>query len=130
MSFVRVTHTIGDLASDLRTIAVEASPTMAKVVRKNAIAGNRIAREFASQQHTMNSNYDIHYPRAFSAEARSPLSWEYGPDASKPQGGMSFERGSRNQPPHLDLARSADIIAPRLASEVLDAVADLFWPGA
>jgi hypothetical protein len=27
-----------------------------------------------------------------------------------PQGGMSFEFGSRNQPPHLDLNRSADII--------------------
>ena len=43
-------------------------------------------------------------------------------DVAKPQGDMSFERGSRNQPPHLDLNRSADVIGPQLG-QVADAMA-------
>lgn len=36
------------------------------------------------------------------------------PDPSKPQGGMSFEYGSANQPPHLDGQRALDELAPRI----------------
>lgn len=124
---VNVTHTIGDLARDLADIPVEAVKQSAVIVRKNAQRGNKIAKDFASQQHTMHGDTDIHYPKSFSAELRTALSWEYGPDASKMQGGMSFEFGSRNQPPHLDLARSADIIGPALADDVRDMLDRLFW---
>jgi hypothetical protein len=54
-------------------------------------------------------------------------SGEYGPDIARPQGGMSFEYGSRNQPPHLDLARSADLIGPSTVGEVGRMVDRLFW---
>lgn len=124
---IRVTSTLGDLAADLRTIATEAKPTMARVVRKNAEQGNRLAKDFAKESAGSHGKL---YHLAFSAESRTPLSWEYGPDEAMPQGGMSFEGGSRNQKPHLDLARSADIVGPALAVEVGKAVADLFWPGA
>lgn len=124
---IKVTHHIDDLASDLRTIAVEVTPTMAKTLRAEARLGNELAKGFAKVSAGRHGKL---YPNAFSAEARGPLSWEYGPDSAKPQGGMSFEHGSRNQPPHLDLAKSADIIATRLGEAVLNDVDDLFWPGA
>lgn len=130
---ITVTSTLGDLAADLRTIAAKAEPTLAKVVRKDAIEGNRIARAFASEQHTMHSAIDVPYQESFSAEAHGPLSWVYGPtDNGVPHGGSQatgYELGSRKQRPHLDLARSQDIIGPKFASDVLDAADGLFWPG-
>jgi hypothetical protein len=124
---VRVIHHIDDLASDLRTIAVEAMPTMARTVAEEARLGNELAKGYARKSA---GKHGKHYPNAFSAERRGLLSWEYGPDSAMPQGGMSFEFGSRNQPPHLDLAKSADIIAARFGEAVLNDVDDLFWPGA
>jgi hypothetical protein len=47
-----------------------------------------------------------------------------------PQGDMSFERGSRNQPPHHDIAQGADRhgaddLQRRVSAHVLG---KLFWP--
>ena len=74
------------------------------------------------------------YPRACTWEASSfagfggaAYSAEYGPDSARPQGGMSFEFGSRNQPPHLDLAKSADLIGPVMAKEAGDMIDGWFW---
>jgi len=125
--YVRVTHHIDDLASDLRTIATEVNLVMAKTVREEARLGNNLAKGFAKKSA---GSHGKHYPSSMSAEMVSALSWEYGPEDGKRQGGMSFERGSRNQPPHLDLAKSADIIGPRLGGAILNDVGDLFWPGA
>jgi hypothetical protein len=41
---------------------------------------------------------------------------------------MSFEYGSRNQPPHLDLNKSADLIGPQLAKDAGNLLDSLFWP--
>lgn len=124
MATVRVIGGVGDLARDCRKIATTARADMAKVVRRNAERGNKIARGYAKESAGAHGK---HYHRAFSAEAVTPLAWEYGPDASKPQGGMSFERGSRNQPPHNDLAKSLDLIAPKFAQDVHNLPDDWFW---
>lgn len=121
---VRVVHSVGDLAADLAGIAAEMPVKGAELVRDEAKRGNRIAAQFARESA---GKHGKHYPRAFSAEAVTLLSWEYGPDAAKRQGGMSFEWGSRNQPPHLDLNRSADIVGPAFADAVGDMVDGLFW---
>lgn len=132
---VRVTHDIGDLAGDLDTIAARAPIELARVVRDDAHEGNRIAKAFASEQHTMNSDIDEPYAQSFTAEQLGPLSWVYGPeDDGIPHGGSQatgYEFGSRNQSrPHLNLDRSTDIIGPQFADDVLDCGAGLFWPGA
>lgn len=124
---ITVTSSLGDLAADLRTIATESTSTMARVLAKNARQGRNLARDFAR---VSAGAHGTHYPTAITTERRSALSWEYGPDSAMPQGGMSFEYGSRNQKPHLDLNKSADIVGPALAFEVGKAVGDLFWPGA
>jgi hypothetical protein len=43
-----------------------------------------------------------------------------------PQGGMSFEYGSRNQPPHLDGLHALDTIGPRVES-MFDAAAGVLF---
>jgi len=120
---VTVTHSIGDLAADLAQIPPVAVKDMAAVVRKNAREGNKIAKAFAKESAGVHGK---HYHKRFSAEMLSALSWEYGPEG-RPQGEMSFEYGSRNQPPHLDLAKSADLIGPAFAKDVGDKIDRWFW---
>lgn len=129
---VIVTDTIGDLVSDLAAIPPKAAKDMMGCVRDGARAGNEIAKTSAKRTA---GEHGKHYHRAFSSDVRRPFfgfgaavySAEYGPDAAKRQGAMSFERGSRNQPPHLDLAKSADVIGPIFAREVRKLPDGWFW---
>lgn len=125
---IRVTGDVSDLAADLKMLATRTRPEMSKVVRDAAQNGNRHARAFASEQHTMWSDVDADYPAAFTVEAITPLKFEYGPDASRPQGSKAsgYEFGSINQAyPHLDLARSADIVAVEYPMDVDDKLREL-----
>jgi hypothetical protein len=117
-------------ASDIRTLAVDlgnvpgrATRSVAHAVEVVAKRGTTLARDFARESA---GHHGWHYPYAITSERRDTLglTWVYGPDVSMPQGGMSFEFGSRNQPPHLDLNRSADIIGTELAPKVMDAIED------
>lgn len=128
---VRVIHGIDDLAKDLRQVAVRAPRDMRAVVREGAMVGNSVARDNARRTA---GSHGKHYHKAFSWELSSYYGFgggsivgEYGPDASKPQGGMSFEGGSRNQPAHNDLAKSADLIAPAFFREVRELPDRWFW---
>lgn len=130
---VRVKSGIDDLASDMAAIGPRAAKIMTGVVREGLKTGNGLAKDFARES---SGRAGKHYPKSFTTEMHGRLSaltggalisGEYGPDESGPQGGMSFEHGSRNQKPHLDLARSADIIAPVFGREVLTRIDELFW---
>lgn len=131
MATVRVTGGLGDLARDMKAIAVRVRPDMRGVVRDGLRVGTMLAKENARRS---SGTHGKHYPKSITSEMHSGLglfgnsiSGEYGPDSSRPQGGMSFEFGSRNQPPHLDLARSADVISPSFARSVDDQVGEWFW---
>lgn len=129
---VHVSNTLDDLSSDLLKIARGVRPEMAVVVRDSVREGAKIAR--ANAKRTAGT-HGKHYPRSITAEMRRDLGLfgntivgEYGPDANKMQGGMSFERGSRNQPPHNDLAKSADVIGSEFELKVNLRVSRWFWP--
>ena len=132
MTSIHVTSSLDALQADLLKIKAEARPVMRGTVHEAIKVGNDVAKDFARRSAGAHGK---HYPRAFSAEMKrdfngfgaSIISGEYGPDIAKPQGGMSFEFGSRNQKPHLDLARSADLIGGSFAREALDRVDGLFW---
>lgn len=122
-------HGIDDLAGDMRRIATKAPVDLTRVVREGARVGADVARQNARRTA---GRHGKHYPKSITSEMRTSLfggtySAEYGPDASRPQGRMSFEFGSRNQPPHLDLAKSADLIGPAFAQEVGRTVEGWFW---
>lgn len=122
---IRVTDTLDDLESDLKKIARQAPRDMVRTVRANAQRGNRLAKNFARESA---GEHGKHYHKAFSFEAISPLVWEYGPDSAMPQGGMSFEGGSMNQPAHNDLEKSQDITGPMFAKDVSRLADHWFWP--
>ncbi len=113
---------IHDLAADYGRVPVLATARVDRAVEDVAEDGNRIASGFARESA---GDHGKHYHAAFTVERERAGTWVYGPDAARPQGGMSFEFGSRNQPPHLDLNRSADIIGPDLSRQVGDAVEDV-----
>lgn len=131
--YVAVTSTLENLEKDFRTIARQAPAKFRGVVREGVKTGNQVAKDLARQSEGSHGKY---YHRAFTWEMSSGFSGfgsdiysgVYGPDAAFPQGGMSFEWGSRNQKPHLDLNKSADLIGPSFAQEVRDAAGSLFWP--
>jgi hypothetical protein len=129
---VRVRHSIGRLAADMADIPARARVDMRATVREGIKVGNTVARDNAKRSSGAHGKL---YPKAFTTEMHGVVSFggvngisgEYGPDPAFPQGGMSFEFGSRNQKPHLDLARSADIIGPAFAGEVRRLPDRWFW---
>jgi hypothetical protein len=127
---ISVDSTLGDLESDLRKVAVNAPRAFRKVVADNTRAGNNLAKALARQSAGSHGKY---YYRSFTTTLSNFPSFglyvgEYGPDSELPQGGMSFEHGSRNQPPHLDLNKSADLTGPTFADQAAEALYGLFWP--
>lgn len=124
MSTILVFHRIGALERDMRAIPPRAMRDMRSTVRDGLEAGNTVAKDFAKSSAGAHGK---HYHKAFGWEMTGPLEGEYGPNAAMPQGGMSFEFGSRNQKPHLDLAKSADLIGPSFAREVHHLPDKWFW---
>lgn len=119
-----------DLESDLGKIPVQLRREAPKVVRKNIKEGNRLAKGFASEQHTMFGDTDIEYPPSFTTEMTGKTTGMYGPDAAIGDGSQAsgYEFGSVNSPPHYDLARSVDAIVPEFHLDTEDMLGDLFWP--
>lgn len=130
MDVVRVIGGVNDLARDMRAIPLTTVREARRIVTEGARAGTMLARDFARSSA---GRHGKHYHRSITYEVNRSLfggagiSAEYGPEVGRLQGGMSFEFGSRNQPPHLDLNRSADIIAPAFGQEVRQMVDGLFW---
>jgi hypothetical protein len=121
---VRVTNTdLHDLAGDLRGVAQDVKRKMPGVVRDAAQRGNRNARAFASEDHTMHSDVDVDYPKSFTVERRGPMTYEYGPDAALPEGSKApgYEWGSVNQASaHRNLDRARDLDAVEFPMDVSD----------
>lgn len=120
MARVRVIHSIGDLASDMRGITVGFARKAPGIVARNAREGNKIAQGFAKER---SGRHGKSYWKRLSAEAIGPLTWEYGPH----DGGTPVGAGYRNGPPNLDLPNSADIIGPKFAADVTDTADGMFW---
>lgn len=121
---ISVRHSLGDLRRDCERITLKAPSELRKVVRDSLRDGERLARENARR--TARS-HGKHYPKSITSEMTGLLRGEYGPDSARPQGGMSFEYGSRNQKPHLDLNRSADEVGFTFALAVRNKASGFFW---
>lgn len=131
---IHVRHHLGDLSADLLRIHKEAPAQINSVVRDGVKAGTVLAKDFAT---ATSRKHAKKYPATMSPQMNRPrrslfggtfYSGEYGP---QPRGqgllGSILENGSRNNPAHLNLARSADIIGRQFPREVGDALDRLFW---
>ncbi|HET7386850.1 MAG TPA: hypothetical protein VFJ19_09345 [Nocardioidaceae bacterium] len=112
---------LADLARDLHKAAAELPERTAAVVEHAAVNLKNGWRENARRSA---GKHGKHYPASIGYDElrrNGGNVWtDVGPDSSMPQGGMSFEYGSRNQPPHLDGNRAADVEAPRFLKAMGD----------
>jgi len=121
---VRVISSLGGLSKALASKPRELRTGAGRVAREAANDGQKTARRIAIRTA---GKHGKHYPKAITVERLGASVYEYGPDSALPQGGMSFEGGSRNQPPHLDIAHSYDLMKPSLHRSVDSLLDGLFW---
>ena len=124
---------IGDLAKDIAAIPRKVAKDCQATVREGAKVGNRVAKDFARETSRKHAKL---YPGTFTTQVATPFhgfgassySAEYGPE-HRGQGELAgiLENGSRNNKPHLNLARSADLIGPAFAQEVRALPDKWFW---
>lgn len=111
------TREVKQLARDLQNAKMRVQTGARRELRKGA---QSLERRWRSNARRSAGSHGKHYPDAITAEQVGPLAFEVGPESARPQGGMSFEYGSRNQPPHLDGNRAADVVFPRVARNMAD----------
>lgn len=92
-------------------------------------AADDLKTDWVANARATSGQHGKYYPDAITAEPKfgiGSISAEVGPEEGRPQGGMGmgFEYGSRNQPPHMDGNRAADVHEPLFAQAILDAVTD------
>lgn len=127
---VRVVGSLDDVARDLTRIKARAPKDMQKATSDSAKKGAKIAKGYAAKS---SGTHAKQYPSHITAETTdfTPggiISAEYGPEPVG-QGMLApiLENGSVHNPPHHDLAKSADEIVP-FFSRTVDGLADRwFW---
>lgn len=107
---------LGALASEITAAAVDLGRAANTIVAETVEDVERDWRDNATQSA---GEHGKHYPKAIKGEVLDDgLTGEIEPDEGMPQGDMSFELGSSNQPPHLDGQRAWDTNAPRFIYRV------------
>lgn len=133
MTQVGVRHGIDKLAADLSEIPARAAVDMVKTVREGLDVGNMLAKDFAkvsSRKHARKypGTFSTRMNKGYRGATGNIYQGEYGPIA-RGQGNLAtiLERGSRKNPAHLNLERSADIIGPAFGAEVHRLPDRWFW---
>jgi len=95
------------IAADLGRQSGRMTRRMIAVVRE---AGDDMADAWRDNAIESSGRHGKHYPKAIQSRPVSPLTVVVAPWGSGKQSDMSFEFGSRNQPPHLDGQRALDAL--------------------
>ncbi len=103
------------LAVDLGRAGAKAVPTVAVAVQAG---GKLLEAGWRANAAATSGVHGKHYPKSIKAKPTGVLESTVAPDPGMMQGGMSFEFGSRNQPPHLDGARALAAFEPQFLSMV------------
>lgn len=117
-------HELTTLAVDLGKIGAKSTVAMVTVFKDS---GDDLVKEWAANARETAGVHGKHYPDSIDSEMQisTDIVIEAGPNPAKPQGNMSFENGSANQPPHLDGQRAADVVIPRIDRRIDAALAHL-----
>ena len=110
------------MSEDISVLAAELKAASRNVARGLYDAykegGEIFAEEWRSNARVTSGAHGKHYPASITSETLVGLGIivDTGPETARRQGGMGpgFELGSRNQPPHLDGAKAAMWVAPRI----------------
>ena len=107
------TGELSALARDLGRMSARTTGSMIGVFREGA---DDLVKEWAANARATSGEHGKHYPNSIDSEMQigTDIAFEVGPNPAKPQGGMAFETGSVNQPPHPDGQRAADTIIPSI----------------
>lgn len=118
------THELSALAVDLGKIGAKSTSTMIGVFKE---AGGHLVDEWAANARATSGEHGKHYPASIDSEmaVSTDIVIVVGPNPAKPQGGMSFEYGSKNQPAHLDGQRAMDKLEPVLGTMINQALKGL-----
>lgn len=87
-------------------------------VEDSAVETRDLWRQLAT---VSSGKHGKHYPKAIDYKmvpSFSAIVAEVAPDPSKRQGGMSFEEGSRNQPPHPDSVTTMTAMEPKIVKRI------------
>lgn len=117
-------HELAAVAIDIGKVGVQSTKAMIEVFQDG---GKTLSNAWAHNARATSGVHGKHYPNSIDWEMQlsTNIVIEVGPNPAKPQGRMSFEEGSVNQPPHLDGQRAADYEIPmieRRANRRLDAI--------
>jgi hypothetical protein len=115
------------LARDLEKVAADVVPKIRPVFQE---AAEELKVKWRANATETAGRHGKWYPDSITYETRmlaGAIEAEIGPDLQghHKQGGMSFEFGSVNQPPHLDGQRAADVITPHFGARIDVALAFL-----
>lgn len=119
-------------ASELVKLAEEFGQAAIEVdraaYRETKAAAKTLERKWRDNARESAGRHGVHYPKAITSEqmpARGEAWWQVGPESDRPQGDMSFEFGSRNQPPHWDMTSVAPDVEAEFFDKLDKAVRDL-----
>lgn len=106
-------HEVAALAVDMPKLGIRAAKVVDDVLGEGARELESAWRRNAEQT---SGEHGRLYPKSIDHERLLGLglAYEIGPNPAKPQGGMSFEEGSVNQPAHLDGLHAADEVVPKI----------------
>lgn len=119
------TSEVKELARDLGRVPNRVNDGLRDAVDESSDELLKLAKANARES---SGAHGPHYPRAFSRDILAGgFVAEVGPGGGGRQARMSFEYGSRNQPPHLDLNRATDAIEEPYYRRIDQAVAKALW---
>lgn len=122
MAGIRVTHSIGDLARDLKRGSTAVPRRGPGIVRRNVNRGHKLAQGIAKRA---SGPHGTAYYKRITADMTGPMKGEYGPH----DGGIPVGAGYRHGAGNHDLEKSLDIVAPAFRGQVDKLVDSIFWPG-
>ena len=110
-------HELDALSVEMPKLGIKGSKVMSDVLEQGADDLRDAWRHNAEQT---SGKHGRHYPKSIEANrvVSTDLVFEVGPNPAKPQGGMSFEFGSTNQPAHLDGQIAANDVIPRIQRRI------------
>jgi len=112
------------LAAELGRIGARSVPVMTNVFQAGA---DDLVTAWATNARQTSGVHGKHYPDSIDSQRliSTDITFEVGPNPSKPQGSMAFETGSAKQPPHPDGQRAADVELPKIDRAIAAALTEL-----